>query len=63
MATVIDHRDTSSDSGMGMVFGIIMLLIVAALFFMYVVPYIGNTLRAPQINVPGQIDVNINQPK
>lgn len=66
MATVIEHehtQGTGGDSGMGTLLGIIMLLIVAVLFFVYGLPLVANSLQGPQVNVPGKIDINVQNPK
>jgi hypothetical protein len=64
MATVIEHRDTTrGDNGTGFMLGVLMLIIFAVLFFVYGLPMISNTMRGPQINVPGKIDVNVQNPK
>jgi hypothetical protein len=64
MATVVHHDHTSSEgSGLGFVLGVVLLLVFALLFFVYGLPYISNSFRGPQINVPGQIDVNVQNPK
>lgn len=53
------------DNGLGFLLGIIGLIVVVILFFIYVMPYIrglsGN--NKIQVNVPKSIDVNINQSK
>lgn len=47
---------------MGMIFGLIVLAVIAFLFFVYGLPAIRQTqLGGTQINVPDKIDVNINQ--
>ncbi|OGM13152.1 hypothetical protein A3A76_01140 [Candidatus Woesebacteria bacterium RIFCSPLOWO2_01_FULL_39_23] len=42
----------------------ILIIVIIALLFFYVLPYLRRTAQAPQINVPGKvnIDVNINTP-
>lgn len=45
-----------------MIIGLVILLILAYLFFVYGLPQIRQLqLGSPQINVPSEIDVNINQ--
>lgn len=66
MATVVNNPPANADSGGGSSFliGIILLIVVAALIFFYGLPYLQNSgSQAPQVNVPGKIDVNVNQPK
>ncbi len=71
MATIVNNPPANSDNGggSGFLLGIILLIIVVILFIFYGLPYIngaarnGGAAQAPQINVPGKIDVNVNQPK
>lgn len=64
MATIVNNPAPSNDSsgGMGMIFGVIGLLIVLYLFFIYGLPAIRQ-VGTPQINIPSEIDVNVNQTK
>ncbi len=65
MATVINNPGTSQDSGGGMGFflGTLILLLIFVLFIVYGLPMIRQSFfSAPQINVPGKIDINVNQP-
>lgn len=55
-----EHYNTDSASGTGFVVGVIILAIVAFLLFYYGLPILRSS-TTPQINVPGQIDVNLNQ--
>lgn len=64
MATIVNNPPSSStDNGMGTLLGIILLIVVVALFIIYGLPYIANTMQSnsPQINIPGKIDVNVQQ--
>jgi len=69
MATIVNtpaQGNSDSGSGMGMVVGAILLIAFLFVAFVYGLPLIRNSMgggTAPQINVPGQIDVNVNQPK
>ncbi|MCL4354419.1 hypothetical protein M1349_03020 [Patescibacteria group bacterium] len=67
MPTIINNPPASESDGGGMGFlvGIVLLIIVVLLFFYYGLPIIRGTIGggAPQINVPGKIDVNVNQNK
>lgn len=56
-----EHYNTDSASGTGFVVGVIILAIVAFLLFYYGLPVLRNSTNTPQINVPGKIDVNLNQ--
>lgn len=64
MTTVVNNPAPAneSDGGMGMIVGVIVLLVVIYLFFMYGLPAIRQ-MGTPQINIPGKIDVNVNQTK
>lgn len=55
------HRE-SQNSGMSFIVGILLLIAVLFLFFYYLLPVVRGA-SSPQINVPGKIDVNVNQPK
>lgn len=59
----VDHVHHDSGSGLGVILGIILLVVVAFLLFYYGLPALrsgfGNT--NPQINVPGKVDVNVNK--
>ena len=62
MATIVNNPPARSNNN-GALIAIIMLLILAVLFFYYGLPAI-RSYSAPQVNVPGKIDVNVNtQPK
>ena len=64
MTTVVNNPPPQNDSGggMGMIVGLIVLLVLGYLFFIYGIPALQQVqLGAPQINVPSKIDVNINQ--
>lgn len=66
MATIVNNPTPSNDSGggLGMIIGLVLLAILAFLFFVYGLPLIQNMqLGTPQINVPDKIDVNVNQTK
>lgn len=60
MTTVINNPGNNSDSGdaTSLIVGIIALIIVAALFFMYALPMIRNS-QAPKDN---SIDVKVTLP-
>lgn len=71
MTTVVNNPAPSSNegSGMGMIIGIIVLVVVLFFVFFYGMPYFRGTAsqnNAPQpdsaiIEVPDQIDVNVNK--
>lgn len=65
MTTIVNNPAPSNDSGggIGMIVGLIVLLVLGYLFFIYGIPALRQIqLGSPQINVPSKIDVNINQP-
>lgn len=55
-----DVTHTQDSSGTNFLLGVILLIIALALFFYYGVPAIQNATSGPQINVPEQVDVNVN---
>ena len=60
MATIVNNPGTTdSGNGMGMIVGVIVVLFIAFLFFVYGLPMMRQA-SAPQINVPGKIDVNVH---
>lgn len=65
MTTIVNNPPPSNDSGggMGMIIGLVVLLVLGYIFFVYGLPALRQVqLGSPQINVPSKIDVNINQP-
>lgn len=57
----IDHGERSS--GMGFLIGILLLVVLAIVLIYWGLPLIQRSQPAvPPVNVPGQIDVNINRP-
>lgn len=68
MATVVNNppATTSEGGGSGFLVGIILLIVFVILFVFYGLPYLNNSIggaQAPQVNVPGKVDVNVNQNK
>ena len=65
MATVVNNPGgtTDSGSGIGMLVGIILLLAIVFLFFAYGLPMLNRSTTTPQVNIPDQVDVNVQQPK
>lgn len=66
MTTIINTPPAPKESGgnMGIIIGLIVLIVLAYLFFVYGLPAILQMQSGtPQINIPGKIDVNINQQK
>lgn len=64
MATIVNNPAPAADSnsGMRMIVGLIALFVFAYLFIMYGLPAIRQ-IGSPQINIPSEIDVNIQQTK
>lgn len=61
MPTVINNPPTpASDTttGMGALVGIVVILIVAVLFFMYALPALRDDDKGTQINVPDRIQID-----
>jgi hypothetical protein len=58
---VVDRGDDSR--GMGFVVGLIALVLLAILLFAYGIPALRNAGQntGPNINIPDQVDVNLNQ--
>lgn len=58
------YHDSSNNNALGTILGFILAIILLVVLFQYGLPILRNarTPSAPQINVPGKIDVNINQP-
>ena len=65
MTTIVNTPPAQKESGgpMGIIFGLIVLVALVYAFFVYGLPAIRNTQWgvAPQITIPSEIDVNINQ--
>ncbi|HKC14359.1 MAG TPA: hypothetical protein VKC89_00110 [Patescibacteria group bacterium] len=63
MAEVIhEHEHSDGGNSMGFVMGVILLIVALFLFAYYLLPAIRNS-GGTSFNVPGKIDVNVNQPK
>jgi hypothetical protein len=65
MTTIVNTPPAPKESGggMGMIIGLIVLIAMGYLFFVYGIPAIQRVqVGTPQINIPSKIDVNINQP-
>lgn len=64
MTTIVNNPPSSNDSGggMGMIIGLLLLIALGFLFFIYGLPAIKQMqLGSPQINIPSQIDINVKQ--
>lgn len=62
MTTIVNNPAPAAetDSGMGMILGLIVLAAVILIFFVYGLPAIRR-IGSPQINIPSKIDINVNQ--
>jgi len=69
MATTIvnpaPNNNSSDNNGMGFLLGVIVLIVFVVLFFVYALPYIRGLSGSGgiQINVPKNINVNVQQTK
>ncbi len=67
MAHTVEYiHEGKSNSGIGFLMGIVLLMFFMFLMFYYGLPVLKSTLstpQAPQINVPDKVDVNIKQAK
>lgn len=65
MATIINNPPSDNSGGpLGMIIGFVIILVLGYLIYVYGIPAIQQVkVGTPQINVPSQIDVNVNQPK
>ncbi len=60
-AVVHDHHYESANP-VGWIVGLAALLLLLWALFIYGVPAFRGATTAPQVNVPGKIDVNVNNP-
>lgn len=55
------HEGESRGVGSGIIVAVIFLVLLVVLLF-YGLPYLrGNSSSTPQVNVPDQVDLNVNQ--
>lgn len=72
MATIVNtpaaapaQTESNSSSMLSMIIGVLIVLILAALFFYVALPMMrtaGSAVQAPQVNVPDKINVDVNTP-
>lgn len=65
MATIINNPDTGArdSGGMGLIVGVILAILIVALFVIYGLPAIRGTDRSgTNVNVPEKVDINVNNP-
>ncbi|HET7099290.1 MAG TPA: hypothetical protein VFI61_03600 [Patescibacteria group bacterium] len=62
MTTIVNNPPSDNSGGpMGMIIGIIVLVVLGYFAYVYGLPAIRNMSGTPQINIPSEIDVNVNQ--
>jgi len=63
MATIINNPPANDNSGgfMGMIIVIVVLIVLGYLGYVYGLPAVRQMQGGTQINVPSEIDVNVNQ--
>ena len=54
------NKKERGDSGTGMIFGVVLLLVFIFFFFVFGLPMIRQS-SSPTIQVPEQLDVNVGQ--
>lgn len=63
MVTVVNNPGNENpNNGMGMIVGVIIVLALVLLFFVYGLPMLRQS-ASPQINVPNKVDVNLHNSK
>lgn len=63
MATVINNPDTSSaesNSGVGIIVGVVLAIVILFLFFSYALPAMRGNNGGTNVNIPEKVDVNVN---
>jgi len=65
LTTVVNNPSGGSDSGSGAGFmvGILVLAVLAVLFFAYGLPALRQSAGGVRVEVPDQIDVDVNGPQ
>lgn len=65
MTTIVNTPPSEkSDSPMGWIIGLVILIVLGYLVYVYGLPALRNMQQGGvQINVPNKIDVNVNQTK
>ena len=56
------HEETRSGSNYNALWTIIGLILLALLIFYFGLPLLRSATTVPQVNVPGNIDVNVKTP-
>ena len=65
MTTIVQNPAPSdSGNGMGMVIGLLLVVLVAILFFVYGLPALrSSTTAVPEVKIPDTINVNVQPAK
>lgn len=63
---IVNNPGSNDNNGMGFLVGIIVLIVFAFLFFYYGLPYLRSAMGSgggPNINIPKDFNLNIQQKK
>ena len=67
MATIVNNPapapSNNSGGSMGIIIGLLVLIIIGFIFFVYGLPALQHIQVTPQVNVPNKINVNVHQTK
>ena len=65
MTTIVQNpAPTDSGNSMGMVVGLLLVVLIAILFFVYGLPALrSSTTSVPQVKIPDTINVNVQPAK
>ena len=65
MTTIVNTPGNTTDSGSGAssMLTVLVVLVVLALLVIFGLPILRRATAVPQVNVPDQIDVNVNTPQ
>lgn len=60
----VHHHTDSGSNAMGWVMGLILLIVVLWLLFVYGIPAIRSVAapQSPAVSIPDKVDVNVNTP-
>jgi hypothetical protein len=56
------ERPVRTGNGMGFILGIILLLILLYVLFTFGAPILRSVTSGPSVQIPSQVDVNVNNP-
>lgn len=66
MTTIVNNPPSTDNSGgpMGWIVALVVIIVLGYLGYIYGIPALQSIkMGTPQINIPSQIDVNVNQTK